>query len=278
MLEAAPFLSWLRSLAAAPPLLKVSLFSIAWLLLWLPLAIPTARRLNWKPFQPLAAPQKLPLLASLYLLAPLAVAGVGAVEGTSWADWGLAWQPPLFRSLLVGLTGSLVGLAAVFGAEGALGWIEWRLERCQRLWPAALPLLGVGLSVGLVEESIFRGVWLSWLEQAYPPWGAAAVSSAIFALLHLLWERQETLPQLPGLWLMGLVLSAARWADGGSLGLAWGLHAGWIWGLSALDSAQLMVYTGQAPPWVTGLAGQPLAGIAGLACLLGTGAALWGLS
>ena len=89
----------------------------------------------------------------------------------------------------------------------------------------------LGLWISTTEELIFRGFLQNELNQDYPVWVAGAIASLIFAVTHLLWERQETLPQLPGLWLMGMVLTLARWADGGSLWLACGLHAGWIWGL-----------------------------------------------
>jgi membrane protease YdiL (CAAX protease family) len=104
---------------------------------------------------------------------------------------------------------------------------------------------------------------------------AGAISSLIFALLHLLWERQQTLPQLPGLFLMGMVLVWARAIDHGSLGLAWGLHSGWVWGLALLDSAELMSYSDSGLVWVKGIYNQPLAGLAGILCLLGTA---WGLN
>ena len=104
---------------------------------------------------------------------------------------------------------------------------------------------------------------------------AAAVSSLIFALLHLVWEQQETLPQLPGLWLMGMVLVLARVCDDGNLGLAWGLHAGWIWAIASLDTTRVIRYTGIVPAWMTGLGEKPLAGAAGIFCLLGTGILIW---
>jgi membrane protease YdiL (CAAX protease family) len=145
------------------------------------------------------------------------------------------------------------------------------LENLQRLGQLLLPILFLGLWIGVTEELIFRGFLLNTLRQDYSVWVAAAISSVIFALLHLIWEQQNTLPQLPGLWLMGMVLVLARWADGGSLGLAWGLHAGWIWGLTCLDSAELISYTGKGSVWMTGLGKKPLAGIAGIICLLITG-------
>jgi membrane protease YdiL (CAAX protease family) len=271
------FLDCMTGLRHAPSLVKVSLFLVIWAIIWLPIAIPLARRLQWTPFQPLTVAQKLPLLASLYLIAPLVVWGTTTVEGTSLANYGLAWQPGLLISLLVGLGLGVGGLGLVFGAEGVLGWIQWHPEHYPRLRSVFLPVFVVGLWVGMTEELIFRGVFFNLLQQDYSIWMATILSSVIFALLHLLWERQETRFQLPGLGLMGIVLVGARLVDGGSLGLAWGLHAGWIWGLSVLDSAELLSYTGKGSQWMTGLGKQPLAGMAGISCLLGTGMVLWTL-
>ncbi|MGK7873426.1 MAG: lysostaphin resistance A-like protein [Xenococcaceae cyanobacterium] len=266
---------WLGSLAAASSLVKAIAFLIAWAIVWLPVAILLARRLKWHPAKPLTAEQKLPILASLYLIAPLIVWGAAGVEGASFQDYGLDWQPTIFVSLALGLGLGICGLVVIFAVEWLLGWIQWHPENGQRLWLVSLPLLGLGLWVGITEELIFRGFFINELQQDYFIWVAAGISSVIFALLHLVWEQKETIPQLPGLWLMGMVLVGARLVDGGSLGLAWGLHAGWIWGLSSLAEAKLMSYTGKGSVWMTGLGEQPLAGISGILCLLGTGAVLW---
>jgi membrane protease YdiL (CAAX protease family) len=266
---------WLRSLVIENAWLKILGFLMVWLMVWLPLAIPLTKRLKWNPLKPLSEEQKLPLLASLYLIAPLVVWGVAKVERASFSDYGLNWQPPLFISLLVGLGLGIGGLAIVFTVQWLLGWIQWYPENHQKLILTALPLFGLGLWIGFTEELIFRGFFINALRQDYLLWVAAVISSVIFALLHLVWEQSKTIPQLPGLWLMGMILVGARFVDGGSLGLAWGLHAGWIFGLSFLDSARLISYTGKGSPWLTGWGGQPLGGIAGIACLLGTGAVLW---
>ena len=94
-------------------------------------------------------------------------------------------------------------------------------------------------------------------------------------MLHLVWEQKETIPQLPGLWLMGMVLVLARYVDKGNLGLAWGLHSGLVWAIATIDTAELITYTGKVPPWVTGMYGKPLAGLTGISFLLATGAVLW---
>jgi membrane protease YdiL (CAAX protease family) len=265
---------WLVSLMASPALVKVAVFFIAWAALWLPLAIPIATLLKWRPFEPLATEQKLPLLAALYLIAPPILWGASWVEGAFFSSYGLDWKLTVLSSLAQGLGLSVLSLILVFIGQWLLGWVEWHWENWQHLGQVLLPVLLLGLWIGVTEELVFRGFLLNELQQDYSVWVAATISSAIFALLHLIWEQQETLPQLPGLWLMGMVLVLARWADDGSLGLAWGLHAGWIWGLTCLDSAELMSYTGKGPIWMTGFGEKPLAGLAGFLCLLGVGALL----
>jgi membrane protease YdiL (CAAX protease family) len=267
---------WQDFLARFPSssLLRVVVFLLVWVIFWLPIAIPLAKFLQWNPHQPLSIGQKLSLMTPLYIIAPLLIWGIGQVEGVSFTEYGLSWTPQLFISLLLGFGLALGGLVIVFGVEGLLDWIQWHPENIKQLLTTSPPILVLGLWIGVTEELIFRGFFLNELRQDYPLAIAAAVSSGVFALLHLVWEQEKTLPQLPGLWVMAMVLVGARLVDHGSLGLAWGLHAGWIWGLSSLDAAGLMGYTGKGPAWMTGFGEQPLAGIAGIICLLLTGVML----
>ena len=267
---------WLEFLLATNSLLKIIVFFILWTLIWLALAVPLAKITKWHPVKPTTKAQKLPILLTLYGVAPFVVWVAASAEGATFADYGLNWQPAFWLSLAWGLSLGVGGVVLVFVLQGWLGWVQWHPQR-QRLWEIA-PLLGLGIGVGAIEELVFRGFLINELLQNYPLGVAAAIASLIFALSHLVWEQQQTKPQLPGLWLMGMVLVGARWADGGSLALAWGLHAGWVWGLSALDSAELFSYTGKASEWITGLGKQPLAGTAGILCLAGTGVLLWLLS
>jgi hypothetical protein len=226
---------------------------------------------------PIKAEPKLLLLIPLYLIVPLIFWVAIEVEGLSLADCGIPIAHPLylFSSLGLGLILAAIGLTAVFGGECLLGWANWRSENGDRLKAICLPLLLLGLWIGGTEELVFRGWLQTTLQVDYSSVVAAAIASVIFALSHLLWERQETIPQLPGLWLMGMVLVLARWIDSGNLGLAWGLHAGWIWGLSSLDAAELISYPDKSPKWFTGWANKPLAGMAGAICLLLTGGLLF---
>lgn len=266
----------LALIAASPALLKVFTFFLVWISVWLPIAIPVGIALDWRPPKPLAPQQKLPLLASLYLVVPLVVWGASWVEGTSFFNYGIPTSnfSSVGRSLGLGFALAVLGLLLMFAVQKISGWVDWHWENKDRLIPLILPILLLALWISSTEELIFRGFLFQELQQDYSIGIAAAIASLIFAALHLIWEQKETLPQLPGLWLMGIVLTLAVWVDNGSLALACGLHAGWIWGLTCLDSAQLISYTGKGSQWITGLNKQPLAGAIGLVCLLGTGGIL----
>ena len=261
---------WLTSVQDFPSESKIGLFLLIWLALWLPIAFLFGKKLNWKPFQPLEAEQKIPLLVPLYLLVPWLGWLTLITEGTSLSDYGLSWGWDLLISLCMGLLLGLGGLVVVFTLEGGLGWLTWQAENLKELGKVVLPIFVLAVWIGITEEFVFRGIFQTILETDYNPWVSGIIISSIFALLHLLWERQTTLPQLPGLWLMGMVLVIARWTDGGSIGLAWGLHAGWVWGLASLDAAQMISYTGKGKNWIIGIYQQPLGGMMGILCLLGT--------
>jgi membrane protease YdiL (CAAX protease family) len=239
----------------APALVIVMAFFVCWIVCWLPVATVSAILLNWQPFKPLQPEQKMPLLVSLYLLAPGNLSTLGF--------------------LALGFALGVVSLAIVFGGQLGLGWCSFEKSNLKLLLPILLPIFLIALLVGGIEELVFRGFLFTELAQDYPVWVAAAISSLIFALLHLVWEQRETAPQLPGLWLMGMVLVLARFASGGNLGLAWGLHAGWVWAIATIDTAELITYTGIVSDWLTGKNKKPLAGLAGIICVVGTGVIIW---
>jgi uncharacterized protein len=259
-------------------LLELIGFFALWLGVWLPFAIPSALKLNWRPFQVSTAAQKLPLLASLYLLAPLVLGGFCWLEGTTFATYGMVMRPKLFSSLGYGLGAGSLGLAFLFWIQYRANWLKRSamLDSSQHSGSLmqVLVMLILGLWVGWTEELIFRGFLQDQLQRDLPVWIAASVASLIFALLHGVWEGRAVLPQLPGLWLMGMVLVLARFVDQGNLGLAWGLHAGWVWVIASLDGLHLC-YSGRSPTWLTGIDDKPLAGTIGLLFLLSTAAGLW---
>lgn len=254
--------------------LRVGVFFAVWVTIWLPIAIPLAIALQWHPFKPLEIRQKLPLVASLYLLAPIVLWAAAWVQNVPFSRYGLSGNLDDLGSLSLGLGIGTIGITVLFGVQTLLGWSEWKSD-WKPLGSVLLPTLFLGLWIGVTEELVFRGFLLGQLEQTYGLWSSAIVSSLVFALLHLIWEGAENIPQLPGLWLMGMVLCLARRVDHNHLGLAWGLHAGWVFAMASLDSAHLISYTGRASQWLTGLKEKPLAGAMGLLFLLTTAGALW---
>jgi uncharacterized protein len=266
-----------KNWVSASPLLKILAFFAAWLILWIPIVIPLGRRFHWRPFAPLPPAQKLSLVLSLYAIVPLLIWGLTHLEIKSLSMYGIAWNGTTLGSLMAGLGLGVAGVGGLFGLEWRLGWVEGQpLKTPSIVLTFGLPL-GLGLGIGAIEELVFRGFLLTQLQQQQPHWLAAAISSLVFALLHLIWDGKQARPQLLGLGLMGLVLVLARQINGGNLGLAWGLHAGWIWAMTSLNTAQLFHDRDSAPQWMTG-AGQPLAGAMGFLMLGVTGGILWGWS
>jgi uncharacterized protein len=257
--------------------LKVFSFLGIWTIVWLPIALVISQLIDWRPDRALMPKQKLILLISLYLLSPIVLGWKIQVENLSFASLGLSLQPNVLFSILLGLLFSLLSLVVIFIVESIFNLISWQWSYSKQLLTLVLPILTLSLFISIIEEAIFRGYIFSTLLTDYPWWFAAVISSLIFSLLHLVWNQQDTLPQIPGLWLMGMILIGARIINNGSIGLAIGLHAGWIWGLTYIDSTQLLTYR-QKNSWLTGFNQQPLAGIAGISCLIVTGFILWLIS
>ncbi len=256
-------------------MLKIGLFFIVWLGVWLPILIPLAWHWRWYPSRPLTPSQKLALVGSLYLLFPLALWGLRQVAGVHFSYYGPFVKPADLPFLSLGIAIGIFTVMILVGVQKIVGWISWRLTWTVREGVQQFLLaLGLGIWIGGTEEFIFRGLVQQELQQQESIWLAAAITSSIFAVLHLIWQPRETLPQLPGLWLMGMVLTLACVVTQGRLSLAWGLHGGWVCAMIWLDSSQASQPTGAVPPWVTGLGEHPLAGILGILLLGVTGGIL----
>lgn len=258
----------------APAYAVVMAFFTAWIVCWLPIAFILAKVLHWKPNQPLQPEQKIALVISLYLLAPVILLLTNWLTNQSFAAYGWIGDFSILYSLFLGFGWGVVSLAFVFGCQLYFGFCKFKVPNLESVPSTLLSVMLVALLVGAVEELVFRGFLFTQLEQIYSVWIAAIISGLIFALLHLVWERRETTPQLPGLWLMGMVLVLARFADNGSLGLAWGLHAGWVWSIASIDTLNLVDYTDDME-WITGKNNKPLAGVAGIFCMVITGTILY---
>jgi membrane protease YdiL (CAAX protease family) len=125
--------------------------------------------------------------------------------------------------------------------------------RANPSWAAAAMAVPTAVVVPLIEETLFRGLFLGILLRSFRPWKANVISAAIFSIVHFLKAPDETSPTVTWfsgfvslghsfdqfsepmlvlggfttLFVIGLVLANAR-VSTGSLWLPIGLHAGWI--------------------------------------------------
>jgi hypothetical protein len=267
--------SYVAAFSQLPIGIKIGLFFVSWGVVWLPIALPISKVVEWSPFQPLELRQKLPLVGALYAIAPVLLWGFSRLERVPFSTYGLAWTGYFFKSLAWGIGLGAIGIIILFGTQIIVGWKQWQRANFGKFAAALLPSLLLGLWIGITEELIFRGFLFGQLWQAFDFWSAAIGSSLIFAALHLVWEGADNIPQLPGLSLMGLVLCLAVSVNSESVGLATGLHASWIWLIASLDTSGLIsAHSSEqksAPVWFIGFEEKPLTGLLGLLFLLGTG-------
>ena len=169
--------------------------------------------------------------------------------------YGLRWRRFLRVCLLwgtIGIATAGVGAAFLLITHLRVGELEFIPST---LSFARIFLIGAGsgISVALLEETVFRGVMHSGIERESGPWMAALLTAPLFAVLHffakvripaagvgwgsgfdLLARSFEPLGH-PALvadsflsWLVvGLILSLTRVLTG-NIAVAIGLHAGWV--------------------------------------------------
>lgn len=179
-----------------------------------------------------------------------------------------------WRELAIGWgigSGLVMGL---FLLQGGLGWLRW-----QALPANFLLVMGSGFllaaAVGCAEELLFRGWLLQELEKDYSLIAALGFNSFIFACLHYLKPLDvilQTWTQFVGLMILGILLVWCRRLGQGRLGLPIGMHGGLVWGYYLIGVGKLTQATHQVPEWVTGINGNPIAGVLGLGILTGVAA------
>lgn len=203
------------------------------------------------------------LWALLMLLALLWVAR--RLHLSTKRDWGYgAPRPRWLRQFGVGLVAGVATMLPVTLSMLALGL---------RVPPPGLALatvgrallagLGSGLAVGFLEETFFRGLMQgAVVRELRRPLLAILLVSALFAALHFLastripheqvaWNSGVVLLEAAGknfatpslimdrllsLFAVGVLLGLAAWWTG-SIALAVGLHAGWVWIMRATVGA-----------------------------------------
>lgn len=181
--------------------------------------------------------------------------------------YGLVWSIDNLREFGNGLGlalvfFSLLMLSLVFMGGLKLGSVAW--------WEAIPAGFLTAIGVGFAEELLFRGWLLRELAEGYGRSTASLINSIIFAVLHFIKPLEvilSTWVQFPGLFLLGLILVQACYLTQGRLGASIGIHTGLVWVYYVVNTTRWLVPTGNLPEWLTGIAGNPLAGGMGLAYL-----------
>ena len=183
-----------------------------------------------------------------------------------YSRYGLVFTRQNGLLLLKGLAIGSCFTFALFITQGLLGWLTWqspRLSIPQLLLEGSATALGVGLA----EELFFRGWMLDELDRDYSPTIALITDAGLFASLHFLKPipvMLASLPQFPGLWLLGTVLVIAKRQHQNLLGMSIGLHAGLIWAYYVIIVGNMVKYSGRVSDWMTGIDGNPVSGLLGL--------------
>ncbi|MGI2902426.1 CPBP family intramembrane glutamic endopeptidase [Tolypothrix sp. VBCCA 56010] len=249
-----------------PAPVRLGIFILALLLLWLPLAAPIRLLVQ---DDNLVTILTMPLLYVEFILLLRLWGKKLYKQPQILRHYGLERTPQNAIDLLRGLAIGLINILILFGLEGLLGWLVWQKPSIFLLRVIVEGLI-VALVYGFAEELIFRGWLFDELQRDYNLRVVVWATAVIFAVTHFIKPLSEiirTSPQFFGLLLLALFLVwAKRWRRG-RLGLSIGLHAGLIWGYYIINVGQLTKYSGAVPDWVTGVNQNPLAGLMGLVLL-----------
>lgn len=180
-------------------------------------------------------------------------------------DLGFTAKPVFLKQLQQGFGLGLITLMPIFIVLYILGITVIDQSQSWTVgWVAEKTLISLllALLIGVVEESVFRGMLLAGLQKNMPVAAAVLISSAYFAALHFLDSRTEIPPEefnvLSGfillgegfvnvlnpqnasaffsLLVVGIFLAVLRTQVKESLGLCIGCHAGWVWQIKMSSS------------------------------------------
>lgn len=262
-----------RSISKFVAPVRLGLFLLVLLLLWLPIAIPIYLLVGNNAGTPLGI-----LLYSLFVALIWFWGRNVEQQAKPYAYYGLVFSRYSLLECIAGVCLGLVSLSALMLLQASLGWLVWQGN--VNWQSAVLPGLLTGLGVGFAEELLFRGWLLTELERDYGKSRSLLINSSFFALTHFIKTEPilvllSRLPQFPGLMLLGIDLIWARRSRQNRLGLAIGLHGGLVWGYYIVNTSHWLKSAEVVPEWVTGIGGNPLAGLMGLLFLSAIAIGLW---
>jgi uncharacterized protein len=247
--------------------IRLGVFVVILLLLWIPVAIPIYLALRSDP--------NLTTIVSMGLLY-LEFIGLLFIWNRNiygnfywWKQYGLVLSKKNGFEFLQGLSLGLGFTFSLFVVESILGWVNFSIPSIRIIQVIFEGLLSSS-GIAFAEELLFRGWLLEELNRNYISSTVLWIDSLVFAGLHFvkpLAEVIRTFPQFPALLLLGLILVWAKRSYGNRLGICIGLHGGLVWGYYILNVGQLLDYTEKVSPWITGIDNNPIAGVMGLLSL-----------
>lgn len=248
-----------------PFIIRLGIFILTLGLFWLPFAIPFYYFLG----------EKDPNLTTIITMAILFVIFLFLVK--FWGKYiyktphifkyyGLVNSQKFYQNLLQGLGIGFTFTWLLFTVESLLGWVTFQSPSM------AFPRLIVegfisAIAIGFAEELFFRGWLLSELERDFSLSTSAFFSTLIFAIAHFIKPISEIIRSIvtfPALLLLGYTLVVAKRSNQNLLGISIGLHSGLVWGYYVLNVGEMITYLDRVPQWITGIDGNPIAGIMGL--------------
>lgn len=258
-----------KKISSFPAPFRILCFLMVLLLMWLPIALPI--QLIFRDNQNLVTIVTMGWLFILFFWFVNILGKQIYQQDTPYQNLGLMVNVQNGQDGIQGLLIGLILTFSLFLIQGGLGWLQWQ-ENSLPWWQLITEGALTGMGVAIAEEAVFRGWLLNELERDYSPVIALWANGIIFAIAHFFKPIAvilETLPAFPGLVLLGMILARSRRKKQGRLGLAIGLHGGLVWGYYIVNVGELIDYTNQVSPAITGIYGNPIAGVMGWIFLLG---------
>lgn len=256
-----------KSWGDRPLLGRLSRFVGLLLLVWLPIAIPIYSLIEDSNTASILGTGIL-YVQFLILLKLWGTRVYG--ESRVFSYYGLDWTARNGWEFLGGLVGAISAILVLFLVQVGFGWQQWQGPQVPLTSLVGEAVL-VGVAIGIAEELLFRGWFWDELRRDYSQSRAIALNGVVFALLHFIKPLPEilrTAPQFFGLVLLGVVLAQLKLRGRGRLGYPIGFHGGLVAAYYGVNVGQLWSPAEDIPTWITGIDGNPLAGVLGLLLLL----------
>lgn len=175
------------------------------------------------------------------------------IERRPFSDFGLKKALPewLFGAAIgFGVMSLTVGAIALLGGYRVIGTHDIGV---------LVPVLGMAIISGTLEEILFRGLFFRFMEQWLGSWIALVLSAALFGFLHITnpnasWLAAVAIAIEAGLMLGAIYMLTRRlWAAIG-IHMAWNFTQGGVYGVavSGIETQGLLVPRMEGPEYLTG--------------------------